>query len=78
MAQNVTQKLIQSHLVDGDMRAGAEIEYVGKFADGAPASTEPATAAAQQPAAQEPAEQGTSVAADDDAAAISKGLSGIK
>ncbi|MGH6898087.1 MAG: aconitate hydratase [Geminicoccaceae bacterium] len=25
MAQNVTQKLIQSHLVDGEMRAGAEI-----------------------------------------------------
>ncbi|MCM5681347.1 EpsD family peptidyl-prolyl cis-trans isomerase [Schlegelella sp. S2-27] len=56
------------------LRAGAEIEYVGKFADGAPTAAQ--AAAKDQPATAQ--QQGTSVAADDDAAAISKGLSGIK
>lgn len=58
------------------LRASAEIEYVGKFAEAAPAAAPAATA--QTAAEQEGGSQEKSVAADDDAAAISKGLSGIK
>jgi EpsD family peptidyl-prolyl cis-trans isomerase len=56
------------------LRAGAKIEYVGKFADAAPAAGAPAEATAESSGAP----QNTAAAEDGDAAAISKGLSGIK
>lgn len=57
------------------LRANAKIEYVGKFADAAPAAQQPTEAATAE---QGSAPQNTAAAEDGDAAAISKGLSGIK
>lgn len=57
------------------LRASAKIEYVGKFADAAPVAQQPTEAATAE---QGSAPQNTAAAEDGDAAAISKGLSGIK
>ncbi|WKB52144.1 EpsD family peptidyl-prolyl cis-trans isomerase [Eleftheria terrae] len=57
------------------LRQTAEIQYVGKFAEGAPAK---GAAAPEVAAASAPAPAGSAAAADNDAAAISKGLSGLK
>jgi hypothetical protein len=55
------------------LKAAATIEYVGEFADAGKEEAAPAAAASEEPAA-----AATPPAADADADAISKGISGLK
>lgn len=58
------------------LKAAAKIEYMGEFADAGKEEAAPAAAAPAAPA--EPAATATPAAADSDADAISKGISGLK